>query len=335
MKPRVASVLGKILFSTLLTLLLLEVVFRFAGWAILSRMDSGGERGEIKILCLGDSFTYGVGAKRENSYPMQLQRILEKKDGCSAKVINRGIPGMNTSLIRENLEENLLKFNPDIVIVMAGVNNSWNQAGVSGITGERNLTDYIKEVIYRLKTYKLARLFIYNIQFKRKYSKSTSSLPAQYDFERSFKEKGQAFASRKTVSEGGIETTINYKPGNNPVNSGMFIMILKNDYKEINRIISRHGANLVIMTYPNKGVGHITALNSYLRDISRENENVLIDNENYFLKNISKEDYPKYFQKTGGHPNDAGYGIMAKSVETSVYSAAYINLTCFSEIIDK
>lgn len=45
-----------------------------------------------KILCLGDSFTQGVGASFENSYPRQLQNELEK---CNypARVYNCGIGG--------------------------------------------------------------------------------------------------------------------------------------------------------------------------------------------------------------------------------------------------
>jgi lysophospholipase L1-like esterase len=48
--------------------------------------------GTFRILALGDSFTFGVGASQEETYPAQLQEILRSR-GTDAQVLNAGAPG--------------------------------------------------------------------------------------------------------------------------------------------------------------------------------------------------------------------------------------------------
>lgn len=48
--------------------------------------------GTFRLLALGDSFTFGVGASEEESYPARLQEILRSR-GISAQVLNAGAPG--------------------------------------------------------------------------------------------------------------------------------------------------------------------------------------------------------------------------------------------------
>lgn len=48
--------------------------------------------GTFRVLTLGDSFTFGVGARQEETYPAQLQSILRSR-GVRAEVLNAGAPG--------------------------------------------------------------------------------------------------------------------------------------------------------------------------------------------------------------------------------------------------
>lgn len=88
--------------------------------------------GCVKILCVGDSNTFGMGAPRDMSYPAQLERMLNSdEDFCARKkqfaVINAGVPGSTTRRALEKLPELMDIYNPAAVFVFAGVNNhNWD-----------------------------------------------------------------------------------------------------------------------------------------------------------------------------------------------------------------
>jgi lysophospholipase L1-like esterase len=48
--------------------------------------------GAFRVLALGDSFTFGVGAREGETYPARLQEILRSR-GVEAEVLNAGVPG--------------------------------------------------------------------------------------------------------------------------------------------------------------------------------------------------------------------------------------------------
>jgi lysophospholipase L1-like esterase len=120
-----------IFFGLAAFLLLLEIGMRVAGHIYNSyrirnssvRLDAGDT---FRILCLGDSFTFGEGAPKGYSYPEQLQEILRSSLGTKFIVFNGGIPGSNSSQLARELEGNIQKYKPDIIIVMTGANNCSN-----------------------------------------------------------------------------------------------------------------------------------------------------------------------------------------------------------------
>ena len=75
------------------------------------------------ILCLGDSFTYGVGAAPGQSYPDRLQSLLDRS-GKRFTVLRRGFPGENSYGLRLKLAEALDQDCPSQVVLLAGVNNT-------------------------------------------------------------------------------------------------------------------------------------------------------------------------------------------------------------------
>jgi hypothetical protein len=84
--------------------------------------------GEQRILCIGDSNTYGVYLDPEESYPAQLQGFLDLAPGNPWRVVNLGFPGQNSAQVRARLAENLVLYRAGILIVLVGVNNSWSPA---------------------------------------------------------------------------------------------------------------------------------------------------------------------------------------------------------------
>ena len=83
---------------------------------------------ERRIVCIGDSFTYGVHLPAAASYPSQLQGMLNRVPGSHWRVFNLGYPGQNSAQVRAGLARNLEAYAPEIVVVLIGTNNGWSPA---------------------------------------------------------------------------------------------------------------------------------------------------------------------------------------------------------------
>jgi lysophospholipase L1-like esterase len=81
-----------------------------------------------RVLCVGDSHTYGAGVRAEEAYPAQLQSFLDEAAPGVYSVMNRGVPGFTTTQVRRRLPEWIAELDPTIVVVIAGANNVWNLA---------------------------------------------------------------------------------------------------------------------------------------------------------------------------------------------------------------
>jgi len=83
------------------------------------------------ILCVGDSHTYGLPLPEEESYPSQLQAALDARHGAGTyRVVNLGIPSVNSDFVLNRLERQIVQLDPVLVIVGVGINNLWNAVGL-------------------------------------------------------------------------------------------------------------------------------------------------------------------------------------------------------------
>ncbi len=104
-----------------------ELGLRLGGFIFLSLQEYRNriaikQKGSYRIMCLGESTTAGG----DFSYPSQLEETLNQRDiGIEFTVINKGVPGVNTLHILASLENNLNQYQPDMVITMMGINDSY------------------------------------------------------------------------------------------------------------------------------------------------------------------------------------------------------------------
>lgn len=76
-----------------------------------------------KIVCIGDSITYGFPYGEEASWT----RMLAEATGFL--VINRGINGNTTGDMLDRFSRDVLAYNPDYVIIMGGANDiAWRES---------------------------------------------------------------------------------------------------------------------------------------------------------------------------------------------------------------
>jgi lysophospholipase L1-like esterase len=120
----------------------------FRGREIRERKD-----GTVRIICLGSSTTYGTGLDYDETYPKLLQDKLDRKFGENHfEVINAGQPGLTLSHIIALAKNEIIRLNPDLVILM-NINNNFAAPGFNfvGIGAEKDSTLILKLKKYLVK----------------------------------------------------------------------------------------------------------------------------------------------------------------------------------------
>jgi lysophospholipase L1-like esterase len=81
--------------------------------------------GVFRVVCLGESSTFGFRNGDEETYPFFLQKLFEH-DNLQAEVINAGFPYYNTGSILSLLKNEILSYEPDLITLYAAYNDtSW------------------------------------------------------------------------------------------------------------------------------------------------------------------------------------------------------------------
>src|SRR6187455_386402 len=117
------------LLGVLALLVLLELALEAAAplvqRAMLRRAPTPSPDAPLAILCVGDSNTYGLYVPQW-SYPAQLLARLRPRFRGPVAVVNRGVPGQSAAQVAETLPADLRAVHPDLVLVLAGLNDAWN-----------------------------------------------------------------------------------------------------------------------------------------------------------------------------------------------------------------
>lgn len=92
---------------------------------------TGRPGGDVRrIVCIGDSVTFGVYLEDQETYPAQLEALLNRRQlhGKTWQTLNLGVIGFNTINEVEWLEEKGLGYKPDIVILQYCSNDHSNRS---------------------------------------------------------------------------------------------------------------------------------------------------------------------------------------------------------------
>lgn len=96
------------------------------------RAVAGTNDAAPRILCVGDSYTFGLGAPEpaEQSYPAQLQRRLDERAPGRWRVVSDAWPGRNSRELLLRLPAQLERHRPEVVLVLIGMNDLWRPTPV-------------------------------------------------------------------------------------------------------------------------------------------------------------------------------------------------------------
>lgn len=175
-KITIGQKVSLIIFGLLLCVILLEIALRLGGFIFLSLQEYRNrlalkQRGTCRIMCLGGSTTAGSGGS--DVYPGQLQQVLNKRNiGIKFSVVNKGLPGINSTGILSQLENNLNKYSPDMVIAMIGANDEmiFEERVTAPITMPYEDSPANRTALFlkSLRTYKLVKLLRLHVISKSK-----------------------------------------------------------------------------------------------------------------------------------------------------------------------
>ncbi|MDD5128915.1 MAG: tetratricopeptide repeat protein [Candidatus Omnitrophica bacterium] len=152
--------IGVFVLGTVAAVVCLELLLRVFGVGYLLYRrgfpdDLKDNPAVYKILCLGDSFTLGVGAGKGEDYPAQLNGMFKESGLRKFAVINEGVGGQNSSELLYSLDKKLDKYKPDMVVLMMGMIDGHNMHLHNWALGQRGWPAKLSSWFTGLKIYKL------------------------------------------------------------------------------------------------------------------------------------------------------------------------------------
>lgn len=122
------------------------------------------DKGTFRILCVGDSFTFGIGLELPDTYPKQLEKLLQARyPDKKIEVINCGVPSYNTIYEYLFLKEGGLKYNPDLVIIGYAFNDSVFNHPIT--PSKYKFLNIFKDILRKLYAYEFIIDKIYRIDY--------------------------------------------------------------------------------------------------------------------------------------------------------------------------
>lgn len=257
--------------------------------------------GSRRILCLGDSNTYGLYLpNRAQAYPHRLEAMWNAVgDVPRIEVINLGYPGTNSSRIRRGLRRMLEELRPDLVAVMVGANDSWTLR--VPVEEPRGLWERGSGFAKRhSRVYLLAHMIRRSLIAER----------VQYeDVQPVFSDRGRLTGERATVRIGGAEFSMGWRTG--PVTQ-LHRWKLRSNLWAIAETARAFATPIAFVTYPSEQASYGVA-NEEIRSVAGVGSAILVDTVPLFRQYCPSEPCPEFLYGDH-HPTARGHEIVADSV---------------------
>jgi len=274
----------------------LQIAAFFMKRATRAEMPIAWVTGNVRVLCLGDSNTYGVWVERNQAYPQQLEAVWnERTQAPKLEVLNLGVPGTNSSLLVRELPQMLETFAPDILIIMIGVNDYWTlPTPLEDAPGTQPQAGFLMR---HSLIYKLYYLF------------QRGRLANTPEFIRDPNTKLEGTGKHK-VRVGDREFDMGFadaQPGQEGGTAG-----LRKNLPRLVELARDAGNSLYVMTYPSRQ-DYYRVANEVIAAVARQTGTPLIDLSAVFARLCPKQACPEILFPDG-HPRAPGYRIVAETV---------------------
>jgi lysophospholipase L1-like esterase len=292
--------LALLLFGIALSVVLLELGLRGAAWYVQRQTRSdlpvAWLTGNLRILCLGDSVTYGILVPREQSYPAQLEALWnERVASPKVEVLNLGFPGTNSSRLVRELPRLLDTFSPDITLLMVGVNDFWTvPLPLDEASADRPRQGWLERNSRIYKLYHLLRRGLVGRELEIEMELGGGFERGDYKarfgdrvFEMGFAKGGTGLVGDLHALQANLRTLVSRAQA--------------------------AGTQLYLMSYPARHRWYGMA-NPALRQAAEETNTPLIDLTAVFEPLCPEPECPRLFLYDHHHPNAAGNALIAEAI---------------------
>lgn len=285
-------------------LLALEIALQAAALVVrLARpADAVPERDRRpRILCAGDSNTYGLWVERDESWPRVLERRWNAGAATPIDVVNVGVPGTNSSALLATLPQLLELTHPSVVLVMVGANDFWTEPVPPPAL------DLDDDLVGRVRTQSRV------VSLLRMIGLYLSGAPDGVTLRRTDDPTGGSATTRLGHAE--IETR--WKRRDVPVRG--WEKELRRNLITILGQIRASAAVPVLVTYASDDQTYARA-NQALREVARMTQVLLVDVTPTFADRCRQDDCPDLL-RPDGHPTAAGYSLLGELVSSALAHA--------------
>jgi lysophospholipase L1-like esterase len=308
----IAARLGLVLAGVVGGLLLLEIALQAAALVVrLSGLDpvatAPGDR--VRVMCVGDSNTYGLWVERDEAWPRVLERRWNATDGAPPiEVLNLGVPGANSSGLRAALPKLLEAARPAVVVVMVGANDFWTEPVPPPAL------DLGKGLMARVRR---------NSRVWRLFRMIARSVAGPGEGVLVFEGDHRNGASVARI--GDVDVTMRWKM--RPEGVRKWTKDLRPNLLWIVGQIRAAGAEPVLVTYASSDLAY-GAASQAIRDVARMKQTPLVDPSGLFHERCPTPPCELLF--ADGHPTAAGYALIAEAVQDGLTAAGLQAVTAGS-----
>jgi lysophospholipase L1-like esterase len=293
----VVRTLARVLLFLALSALVAEVGLQAAAFFVHDRGLAWRPGAARRILCIGDSHTYGAGVRAEDAYPAQLQRQLDARSPGTFSVVNLGVPGMSTTQLRHRLPEQIARLRPDIVVVWCGSNDAWNRAEEEAQdAGWRRVA---ADALAHSRLYRFVSVWLHRRHLERDIAGQ------QFGDRVHFAQDRTRGPIDVVVDWGGAVERLEYRFGLRAADESA--TVARGNYDAMAETARELGVHMIWITYPLEVSSYVRALNGAIREVGERTGTPVVDAVPAYLR-LPPGHRTLVF---ASHPGPAIYGEIA------------------------